>query len=223
MDNTSSKRKHGGLSRSLDFLISSIKAPPAADSENNLKAVALLDLSTALHAIIEQTEMNDADCGYFLAELTSFLSKNSKNLALENRAFSDCIAKWKPVRAATSKNSALRRKVHQVILNALSRRRRYGIASFIPGATEFYKQDAALMSLPDFRDQPEVVDQWFNAVVYPELRKRRDELEQDPGIGKLKRARDENGKFQVSRLKDEMRAIAFRIAKLPKSYYFLTS
>lgn len=220
MEPTKAKRKHGGVSRSLDFLISSIRSKPARNGEEDLKALALMDLTPALLAVVEQTRENDADCGYFLAELTSFLLKKAPNLALENNAFSDCYSKWRKVRTATTKNSALRTEVHGVILDAASRRRRYRIAQHMPGVADLYAKDEPLACLPELGDTPEIVEQWFSAVVYPELYKRRDDLERDAAIGRMKKAFDENGKFQLSRLKDEIRAIVARIAKLPRNSYF---
>lgn len=222
MKSTKANRKHGGVSRSLDFLISSIRSKPARTGKEDSKALALVDLTPALLAVIEQTRKKDAACGYFLGELASFLSKNAKDFALENEAFSACLSKWKPIRAASTKNPALRKKVHHLLLDALSRRRRYAIVCQL-GAAEHYSKDKPLASLPEFSDTPEAVEQWFNAVVYPELRRRRGELERDPTIGRMKKALDENGKFQLSRLKDEIRLIVARVAKLPRNFYFQIS
>jgi hypothetical protein len=67
---------------------------------------------------------------------------------------------------------------------------------------------------------PEVVSEWTDKIVYPKLREMRSKLAEDAIIGNLKKEFDENGNFQISRLKPQIKDTVARIAALPKAYYF---
>jgi hypothetical protein len=75
----------------------------------------------------------------------------------------------------------------------------------------------ALKKLSDFG--PLSADQWFEQVVWPELRRREPKLRANPLIGGLKKA-NKSGKFQLSDLKIQARTTVMRIAGLPRPFYF---
>jgi hypothetical protein len=89
------------------------------------------------------------------------------------------------------------------------------IASRVPESSLVTKPNDRLLALPDLNDSEEAIDAWSNRVVYPRLRSRASRLEHHPVIGKLGKALDENGKFQISRLKPLIRQTVARIAALP--------
>jgi hypothetical protein len=74
-----------------------------------------------------------------------------------------------------------------------------------------------LEKLPEFSLSS--ADQWFEQVVWPELRLRKSELQNNPLIGELKKA-NKSGKFQISDLKTQAHQTVRRIAVLPRAYYF---
>ena len=82
------------------------------------------------------------------------------------------------------------------------------------------KRNKTLLALSEFSADPKVVSKWTDKIVYPKLRAMQSKLAEDPVIGSLKKALDENGKFHVSRLKLLIKQTVARIAALPKAYYF---
>ena len=82
------------------------------------------------------------------------------------------------------------------------------------------KRNKTLLALPEFSADPKVVSEWTDKIVYPKLRSMQSELAEDPVIGRLKKALDENGKFHVSGLKPLIKQTVARIAALPTAYYF---
>src|SRR5204862_1474118 len=127
---------------------------------------------------------------------------------------------WKSARIASAKDSALREYVDEILISAMSRRRRYAILQLIPGAEDLYPEDKPLSKLPDLNSTKRAVDAWMNRVVYPQLRKMKVQLDADPRIAKVKKFHDVNTKLQPSRMKKDARDAIRRIAQLPKSYYF---
>jgi hypothetical protein len=64
------------------------------------------------------------------------------------------------------------------------------------------------------------VSEWTDKIVYPKLRAMQSKLAEDPVIGNLKKARDKNGKFQISRLESLIKQTVGRIAAVPRARYF---
>jgi hypothetical protein len=208
----------GGVSRSVDYLRSSLTNPDPNDEA--AKPGAVLKLSELMSVAIDQTAIGDAECGYFLAELLAYLWKKRFQLSAKNETFRKCYSKWEASRLATRRGSPLRPLIHAILAGAHRDRRVQQITKSIPKAASIFKLNKALLSLPEFSADPVVVSEWTDKIVYPKLRAMQHELEQDPVIGNLKKARDENGKFQLSRLKPLIKQTVGRIAALPKSYYF---
>jgi len=213
-----SRRQRGGIPRNIDYLRASLltrdkRKWPAKGSAHH-------ELAALIGIVFDQTIAGDADCAYFLAELLAFLTKNRLRLEDANQTFRQTWSKWESARPSTIKGSALRRLIHNIILAAQRRRSVLQIAQHMPDSHLVMKPNDALRDLPDFGSSPEVVQQWVNVVVYPELRKITRKLKAHPEIGSLKKATDENGKFQLSRLKPLIRQTVARIAALPRRYFF---
>ncbi|SRR6266446_3627215 len=221
MKRTVSKRRRGGVSRSIDYLRSSLINPDPEDEA--AKPGAVVELSRLIAVAIDQAEIGDAECGYLLAELLTYLWKNRHRLSAKNEIFRKSYSRWESSRLATKKESPLRALIQDIIMEASREQRIQGVAKEIPRSSLVIKFDKILLALPEFRDSPEVVSAWTDAVVYPRLRGMQSELAKHPIIGNLEKAKDPNGKFRVSRLKPLIRQTVARIAAVPKSYYFKLS
>ena len=77
--------------------------------------------------------------------------------------------------------------------------------------------DERLLSLPQLTRESEVIKQWIEVVIYPFLQEHKRELEKDPRLEN--KAKDDNGKFQLSRLKVQIHETTTRLAALPVTYY----
>jgi hypothetical protein len=218
MKTIASMRRRGGPSRSIDYLRSSLINPDPADEA--AKPGAVVELSKLLNVAINQTAIGDAECGYFLAELLAYLWKTRSRLSANNETFRKCYSIWESSRLATTRGSPLRPLIHAILAEAHRERRVQQIAKLIPRSALVIKRNKTLLALPEFSADPQVVSEWTDKIVYPKLRAMPSKLEEDPVIGNLKKALDENGKFQVSRLKPLIKQTVARIAALPKSYYF---
>jgi hypothetical protein len=219
MKTASSVRQQGGPpSRSIDYLRSSLTDPDPADEA--AKAGAVLELTRLVSVAIDQAKEGDDECGYFLAELLAYLSKNRSRLSEKNETFRRCYSTWESSRPTTRRGSLLRQLVHTILAEAQRNWRLQQIAKLTRRSWRVIKQDKTLLALPEFSADPKVVSEWTDKIVYPELRAMQCDLAGDPVIGNLKKALDENGKFQVSRLKPLIKQSVARIAALPKSYYF---
>jgi hypothetical protein len=211
-------RRRGGVSRSIDYLRSSlINADPADEAA---KPGSVLELSKLLVVAINQTAIGDAECGYFLAELLAYLWKRRSHLSEKNETFRRCYSRWESSHLATRRGSPLRPLIHSILAEAHRDRRVQQIAKLIPRSALVIKRNKTLLALPEFSADPKVVSEWTDKIVYPKLRAMQSKLAVDPVIGGLKKALDENGKFHVSRLKPLIKQTVARIAALPKAYYF---
>lgn len=211
-------RRPGGASRSIDYLRSSLIDPDPADEA--AKPGAVIELSKLLTVAIDQTANGDAECGYLIAELLAYLWKRRSDLSDKNETFRKCYSKWESSRPTTKRASPLRPLIHAILAEAHRERRVQQITQAIPEAAVVFKPNKTLLALPEFTADPKVVSIWTDKLVYPKLRAMQPELKEHPVIGKLKKALDENGKFQMSRLKPLIRQTVARIAALPPRYYF---
>lgn len=211
-------RRPGGYSRSIDDLRSSLINPDPADE--TAKPGAIVNLSELVGVAIDQTAIGDPECGYFLAELLAYLSKKRANLSEKNEAFRKCYLKWESSRVATRRGSPLRQLIHRVLAQAHRDKDDQELARYMPNSALVIKRNKLLLRLPEFGADPNVVSEWTDKIVYPKLRAMQSKLAEDPVIGNLKKALDENGKFRVSRLKPLIKQTVARIAALPKSCYF---
>ena len=114
-------RQPGGVSRSIDYLRSSLINPDPADEA--AKPGAVLELSNLLAVAINQTASGDAECGYFLAELLAYLWKRRSHLSDKNETFRKCFSKWESSRLATRRGSPLRPHIHAILAQAHRDRR----------------------------------------------------------------------------------------------------
>jgi len=214
----SSVRQRGGVSRSIDYLRSSLINPDPADEA--AKPGAIFNLSELMTVAIDQTANGDPKCGYFLAELLAYLCKRKARLSENNEAFRKCYSKWQSSRVATSRGSPLRPLIHRILAEAHHDRWIGQMTKSIPKAASVLKVNKTLLALPEFRADPKVVSEWTDKIVYPKLQSMRSELKEDPIIGKLDKALDKNRKFQITRLRPLIKQTVARIAALPKAYYF---
>jgi hypothetical protein len=182
--------------------------------------MALLEVATLLHVVAKQAQRGDNECGYFLAELLALFWKTRISLAKANDTFRDYFSKLESAHFPTTKDSRLRQIISKIVARAQSERERSAIIKRVPNAALVMKIDNKLLALPEFNPSAEAVDAWTNAVVYPQLRSMARKLSRDPIIGNMRKALDENGKFQISRLKPLVRATVARMASLPRRYYF---
>ena len=218
MKTIASERRPGGVSRSIDYLRSSLINPDPADEA--AKPGAVIELSELMIVAINQAASGDAECAYFLAELLAYLWKRRSRLDNNNETFRKCYSKWESSHTATRKGSGLRQIIHAILAEAHRDRRVQQIAIKTPHSRRVIKRDKTLLALPEFSAHPEVVSEWTDKIVYPKLQAMRCKLADDPVIGNLKKALDENGKFQLSRLKPLIKQTVGRVAALPKAYYF---
>ena len=207
-----------GVSRSIDFLRSSLITPNRSDK--TAKSGAVVDLSKLVQVAVDQTAAGDSECGYFVAELLAYLWKKRSYLSDHNEIFRKCYSNWESSHTATTRGSPLRQLVHGILAEAHRDRQVQQIAIHIPHSRLVIKRNKTLLGLPEFSANPKIVSKWTDKVVYPKLQAMRSKLADDPVIGNLKKALDKNGKFQLSRLKPLIKQTVARIAALPKSYYF---
>ena len=207
-----------GVSRSIDYLRSSLVNPDPADSAAKLGAVR--ELSELVQIAINQTETGDYECGYFLAELLAYLWKKRSNFSDKNETFRKCYSKWESSRLSTRRGSPLRPLIHAILAEARRERQFQEEAKVMPNSGLVVERNKTLLELPEFSADPKAVSEWTDKIVYPKLRAMQSKLAGDPVIGNLKKALDENGKFQLSRLKPLIKQNIARIAVLPETYYF---
>jgi hypothetical protein len=182
--------------------------------------MALMEVAKLLKVVAQQAQRGDKECGYFLSEMLSMFWKTRDGLAKSNQTFRTYFSTMESAHFATGKESPLRRMIHRIIKQATAERRVLEITRHIPESSLVTKPNDRLLALPDLNDSEEAIDAWTNGVVYPRLRSMAPRLRRHPVIGKLRKALDKNGKFQISRLKPLTRQTVARIAALPPRYYF---
>jgi hypothetical protein len=210
-------RQLGAVSRSIDFIHSSLLLPSSDPSPAKLGA--LVQTRRLLQTIIDQARSGDADCGYFLAQLTAFLQKARTKFEVHNETFREDFPKLESARITTKKSSALRPRIERLISEVCARRRKLAVARELRVA-RFSPDPDNLLALPEFGDSQEAIDRWTWDVVYPYLKAIESELAADPEIAKIKKAWGQGGTFRVSRLKVLIKDTVARIARNPPPYYF---
>ena len=206
------------VARAVSIICDQASYPDPADEA--AKPSAIVRLSELVGVAIDQTAIGDPECGYFVAELLAYLWKRRSRLAENNETFRKCYSKWESSHTATRRGSPLRQLIHGILAEAHRDRQVQQIAIHIPHSRLVIKRNKTLLALPEFSADPRVVSEWTDKLVYPKLQAMQSKLAEDPVIGNLKKALDENGKFQLSRLKPLIKQTVARIAALPKSYYF---
>jgi hypothetical protein len=183
------------------------------------KDVALSDIAQIVHRVIDLTFKGDPGCGALLGELLAFLWKKRSDLAEANYNFQEEFSKLESARPASRKRSALRRLIQKIIDDTTAATVYFlytGKSSPILSGIE----PGELRALPKFGPSEESISAWTEVIVYPILLRMEQTLRDDPEIGSLKKAKDENGKFHVSCLKPLIRQTVRRIASVPRAYYF---
>jgi hypothetical protein len=170
--------------------------------------------------VAQQAQRGDKECGYFLSEMLPLFWKTRDGLARSNKTFRTYFPKIESAHFATAKESPLRRMIHRIINQAKAERRVLQIAQQIPESSVAIKPNDRLLALPELDQSEEAIDAWTDEVVYPRLRRIAARLRRHPTIGNMRKALDQNGKFQISRLKPLIRQTVARIAALPPRYYF---
>src|SRR5262249_8129577 len=159
------------------------------------------------------------ECGYFLSEMLPMFWKTRDSLAQSNETFRTNFWKVESAHFATAKESPLRRIIHRIIKQGKADRHVSQISRLIPETSALSKKpNPRVLGLPEFDDSDVAIDAWTNDLVYPRLRRIAARLRRHPIIGNMKKALDENGKFQISRLKPLIRQTVARIAALPPRY-----
>jgi hypothetical protein len=156
----------------------------------------------------------------FWRSCSHIFAKGRPSLSEKNETFRKCYSKWESSRVATRRGSPLRPLIHAILAEAHRDRRTDQITKSIPKAASIFKVNKTLLALPEFSADPQVVSEWTDKIVYPKLRAMQSKLGENPVIGNLKKALDENGNFQISRLRPLIKQTVARIAALPKAYYF---
>jgi hypothetical protein len=182
--------------------------------------MALLEVAKLLRVVAKQAQRGDKECGYFLSEMLPMFWKTRDALAKSNETFRTYFSKIESVHFATAKESPLRRIIHRIIKQAKAEREVLQITQLIPDSSAVSKPNPRLLALPNLNESEEAIDAWTDGVVYPHLRRITARLRRHPIIGNMRKALDENGKFQISRLKPLIRQTVARIAALPPRYYF---
>jgi hypothetical protein len=211
-------RQHGGVSRHIDFVRSSLLLPSTDDSP--AKPGAVLEVGKLIGVMIDQARAGDSECGYFLAELTVYLQRAKQALSNANPLFHETLTRLESGRDTTKRSSPLRPLIQCVIVDSIREKRLQEISKLIPEMSLVIKRNKTLLQLPEFSPEPAVVSTWTEKLVYPKLRSIEPQLKEHSIIGILPKALDENGKFHVSRLKTLIGETTARIAKLPKVYHF---
>ena len=204
----------------LDHIYSTLLNPPDPMSSEPQQPRALLEVAKLDRLVFQQALTGDPNCGYFLAALLAFISKNLELLRRKNEAFRRYNIDWSRARATTSKQPALRKLIHEVIAQAKLKRWYLTFGQVIPTLVDGINPDKSLSDLPNLDPSPEVVRKWVDVVIYPYLRSIEAELRNHPQIGNMRKALDQNGKFQVSRLKPMAIDIVAKLAALPPCGYF---
>jgi len=188
------------------------------DSGRSAVRLKLRDDNAAV--VARQAQRGDKECGYFLSEMLPMFWKTRDGLPKSNETFRIYFPKIESAHFATAKESPLRRMIHQIINQARAERRVLQIAQAIPRSRVPIKPTDRLLALPDLDHSKEAINAWTDGVVYPRLRRIAARLRRHPIIGNMRKALDQNGKFQISRLKPLIRQTVSRIAALPPRYYF---
>ena len=141
----------------------------------------------------------------FFGRVDADSKKERPALEKANETFRKRFSTIQSARFATSKGSRLRQIILRIITDARAERRRLQRAQVFPDLLKVIKPNEQLLALPELDNSPEAIERWTNVVVYPRLKKMARRLTADPVIGNMKKAIDENGKFQISRLKPLIR------------------
>jgi hypothetical protein len=207
--------ERGSIPRDIDAIFSGLMTRP--NTHHN--RVALSDVAEIVRRVIDLTFKDDPGCGSLLGELLAFLWKKRLDLAEANYYFQEEFSKLESARPASRKRSALRRLIQKIIADATAATVYFlytGKSSPVLSGID----PGELRALPKFGPSEASVSAWTEVIVYPILLRMEQTLRDDPEIGSLKKAKDENGKFHVSRLKPLIRQTVRRIASVPRAHYF---
>jgi hypothetical protein len=207
--------ERGSIPRDIDAIYSGLMAR----SNTQPNVVALSDVAEIVRRAIELTFKDDPGCGMLLGELLAFLWKKRFDLAEANYYFHQEFSKLQSARPASRKRSALRRLIQRIIEDATAARLFFLFTgNWSPVLSGIDPEQ--LRALPELGPSEASVVTWADVVVYPILLRMEQTLRDDPEIGNMKKALDENGKFHVSCLKPLIRQTVRRIASVPRAHYF---
>jgi hypothetical protein len=207
--------ERGSIPRDMDAIYSGLMARPGTHPNYT----ALSDVAEIVRRAIELTFENDPGCGMLVGELLAYLWKKRSDLAEANYYFQKEFSKLESARPATRKRSALRRLIQRVIADATAARLFFLFTGDLSPVLSGIDPEQ-IRTLPEFGPSEASVSSWTELVVYPILLGMEQTLRDDPEIGNLRKARDENGKFHVSCLKPLIRQTVKRIASVPRGHYF---
>jgi hypothetical protein len=207
--------ERGPIPRDIDAIYSGL----VARSNTHPNWTALSDVAQILRRTIQLAFRNNPGCGMLLGELLAFLWKKRLDLAEANYYFETEFSKLESARPATRKHSALRRLIEKIISDAQSAWLFFiSTGDLSPVLSGIDPEE--LRSLPEFGSSEAALKIWTEVIVYPTLLRMEQKLRDDPEIGSLKKALDDNGKFHLSCLKPLIRQTVRRIATVPRAHYF---
>jgi len=207
--------QRGDIPRDIESIFLGLLSQPNSHANH----VAVSDVAKVVHMVIQRAFAGDPECGSLLGELLAFLWKKRSDLSVANWHFERQFLKFESARPATRKRSALRRLIQRILEEAQQHRLFFLLTgSLSPDVIGINPED--LRGLPELGPSDEAINAWTNVIVYPHLKRMAHELRDDPEIGRLKKALDENGKFHILRLKPLIRQTVGRIASVPQAHYF---
>jgi hypothetical protein len=181
------------------------------------KSLALQNCAELVRWVAQETLKGDQMCATFLGEMISFVMKWEKELK-ENDAFKARFAEVRRWQRRRKKGRTLSREIEEIIEDATREHQMFWLMRDLPKSSARYNY----FDLPIFNSSS--ADLWFEKVIWPELKRRKNELRNNPLIGGLKKANrckgKRSGKFQLSDLKDQAHDIVTRLANRPWLYYF---
>jgi hypothetical protein len=206
--------QRGDIPRTIDSILNGLRA----DEGSIVSVIAIRDANEIVDAVIKAALEGKSRCGSFLGQLHAFLSKRHAELATKNDSFCITFKEFNSARAATRKDSDLRRFIQKTISDVQWAKKYLFYTGQVPPSCIVSVE--VLEKLPELSGLENIISEWTDVVVYPALRQRENELRALFDTGKLNKARDENGKFQISRLKPLIRQTVARIANVPHGCYF---
>jgi len=187
----------------------------------------LAGLADLLGIVLGEALRGEKLSGFFLGELAPVLVKKRGPLTEANETFKKRIEKIESSRPQTKRSSALRSLIHEIIGRALGEIRSLEVLythithpRLRAQLLKSFKMNERLAAFPPLDPSFEVITKWTDEIVYPALRRMTQKGELPREILNMKKAMDENGKFQLSNLRSQIQDTVVRESKLPHLYYF---
>ena len=184
------------------------------------KELALHNCVELVRRAVQETLKGDEEWGVLLGEMIPYLTKRGKELE-KSDAFKARFATIKSSQRARKKGPNERSITEEIIHEATQKHRLLSLAGDLPKSCAKYN-GCDLSQLPELYSSS--ADQWFEEVIWPEWKRRKNKGRLPRQIMDLKKANritgKRSGKFQLSDLKERVRNTVRRLAKAPQLYYF---